>query len=580
MKKRNPFLFLFVVVGLHMLQAQKKDENIGSEVVNVVKPYTASISDAFKVKEVPTLDDEETTKKENITYAIFSFPVASTFTPSKGKAAVVDKSAKEKLFANYATLAAGNYGTVNAALYLTHLFESNSYIATSLRHFSSQGGIKNLLLEDQFYNTALELTYGKKDKQLSYQIDFGYQSQVYNWYGFQSVVMPLTSSGTFIDDINEKQKYNTLYLGGSLAFNEGVMNNMEVQFNHFTDAFASSENQLSLKPSFGFDFLNEKIKTNVIIDYVKGNFQKDYYDVSAINYGFTNIGFNPSFAIHDKELSVNLGATFFYSMSNGSGTNKFFMYPSITASLKVVGDLMIAFAGAEGSLKQNTYRELVDANNFLSPTLNIAPTDARYDVYAGLKGKLANSVSYTVKASYLNEGNKALFASNTFNSFNANTEGYTFGNSFGLVYDDVKTVSLFGELKADFSQNVAFSINGTLAKYTTKNEQSAWNLPAMKLSSNLRYTISPKWETGVNVFYVGQRKDREQYSFDGLIFMNDEVQLPGYVDLNAHVNYKHSDRLTFFLKGNNLASQNYQKWLGFPVQGIQVLLGANFKFDF
>lgn len=289
----------------------KKDENIGSEVVNVVKPYTASISDAFKVKEVPTLDDEETTKKENITYAIFSFPVASTFTPSKGKAAVVDKSAKEKLFANYATLAAGNYGTVNAALYLTHLFESNSYIATSLRHFSSQGGIKNVLLEDQFYNTALELTYGKKDKQLSYQIDFGYQSQVYNWYGFQSVVMPLTSSGTFIDDINEKQKYNTLYLGGSLAFNEGVLHNMEVQFNHFTDAFASSENQLSLKPSFGFDFLNEKIKTNVIIDYVKGNFQKDYYDVSAINYGFTNIGFNPSFAIHDKELSVNLGATFF-----------------------------------------------------------------------------------------------------------------------------------------------------------------------------------------------------------------------------------------------------------------------------
>jgi outer membrane cobalamin receptor len=180
----------------------------------------------------------------------------------------------------------------------------------------------------------------------------------------------------------------------------------------------------------------------------------------------------------------------------------------------------------------------------------------------------------------LNEGNKALFVSNTYNAFNPNTEGYTFGNSFGLVYDDVKTVSLFGELKADFSQKVAFSINGTLANYTTKTEQNAWNLPTVKLSSNFRYTISPKWETGANVFYVGQRTDREQYSFDGLITMNEEVQLDGYVDLNAHVNYNHSDRLTFFLKGNNLASQNYQKWLGFPVQGIQVLLGANFKFDF
>jgi hypothetical protein len=28
---------------------KRREENIGSEVVNVVKPYTAAISDAFKV---------------------------------------------------------------------------------------------------------------------------------------------------------------------------------------------------------------------------------------------------------------------------------------------------------------------------------------------------------------------------------------------------------------------------------------------------------------------------------------------------------------------------------------------------
>ncbi len=580
MKNHNIILFVLVCVGLQLSHAQKKDENIGSEVVNVVKPYSASISDAFKVKEVPTLDDDETTKKENITYSIFSFPVASTFTPSKGKAAVVEKSAKEKLFANYATLGAGNYGTINTDLYLTHLFDSNNYIATSIKHLSSQGGIKNVLLDDHFYNTAFELTYGKKANQFSWNIDLGYQNQVYNWYGFQSVTMPLTQTGSFLDGINEKQKYNTLFLGGTIAINDSFLDHINLKFNHFTDAFASIENQLSLKPYFAFDFLDEKIKTNIILDYVKGNFQKGYFDSTPINYGFTNIGFNPSFQINNDDLSINLGASFFYSMANGTGTNKFFIYPSVTASLKVVGDFMIAFAGVEGSLKQNTYRELVDTNNFLSPTLNISPTDSRYDMYAGLKGKLANSVSYTVKASYLNEGIKPMFASNTYNSFNTNTEGYTYGNSFGLVYDDVKTLSIFGELKADFSQNVTFSVNGTFSNYTTKSEAEAWNLPNFKLSSNFVYTISPKWETGFNLFYIGQRKDREIYSFDGFIVMNNSIQLDGYMDLNAHLNYKHSDRLTFFIKGNNLASQNYQKWMGFPVQGIQVLLGANFKFDF
>ena len=78
--------------------SQKKDENIGTEVVNVVKPYTPTISDAFKVKETPVIEDEVNTDKEEIKYNIVSVPGASTFTPAKGKAAAVDKAAKEKIF--------------------------------------------------------------------------------------------------------------------------------------------------------------------------------------------------------------------------------------------------------------------------------------------------------------------------------------------------------------------------------------------------------------------------------------------------------------------------------------------------
>jgi hypothetical protein len=44
---------VIVLLGTQITFAQKKDENIGTEVVNVVKPYTPTISDAFKVKETP-----------------------------------------------------------------------------------------------------------------------------------------------------------------------------------------------------------------------------------------------------------------------------------------------------------------------------------------------------------------------------------------------------------------------------------------------------------------------------------------------------------------------------------------------
>jgi hypothetical protein len=64
---------------------QKKEENIGSEVVNVVKPYTAAISDAFKVPETPVLDDEGMQKKKPLIF-YFLFSCCFYFTPSKGKA--------------------------------------------------------------------------------------------------------------------------------------------------------------------------------------------------------------------------------------------------------------------------------------------------------------------------------------------------------------------------------------------------------------------------------------------------------------------------------------------------------------
>ncbi|MBN8567800.1 MAG: TonB-dependent receptor, partial [Flavobacteriales bacterium] len=59
-----------------------------------------------------------------------------------------------------------------------------------------------------------------------------------------------------------------------------------------------------------------------------------------------------------------------------------------------------------------------------------------------------------------------------------------------------------------------------------------------------------------------------------------KVTLDSYLDMNANVGYKYNERLTLFLKGNNLFNQAYERWMNFPAQQIQVVLGANYKFDF
>ena len=566
---------VLLLVSIHTL-AQKKDENIGTEVVNVVKPYTPTISDAFKVKETPTLDDDDTSKKENIQYNIFSFPVASTFVPSKGKAANVDKSAEEKIFSNYLTLAAGNFGAINTELFVTEKISNSDYFGGMLRHSSSQGGIKDVVLDDKFSNTSLDLSYGSRSRALSWNADLGYQHQVYNWYG----IHPGIFNDATINSIDEQQTYHTLYLGGRLDLGESILKESTFKFSRFWDAFNSGENRFVAKPTMEFDLIAQKFKVDFLLDYVNGTFDKGYYSGSSYKYGFTNIGFQPSIKIKKDDLLVNVGVGFIYSAAQESGESKFFIYPQVTGSYKVVGNLMIAYAGIEGSLKQNSYHDFVQENFFVSPTLGIAPTDQKYDVYIGLKGKLANSVGYNVRASYLNEENKALFKSNLLDYFNSNTEGYTFGNSFEVVYDNVKTLSFFGELKADFSKNISFGINGTFSSYNSDLEQEAWNLPNIKLATTLDVTITPKWYAGTSLFFVGERNDIFRQASVIIDYPIENITLKSYFDLNMHVGYKYSDRFTFFLKGNNLANQNYQRWSNYPVQGLQILGGASYKFDF
>jgi outer membrane receptor protein involved in Fe transport len=220
----------------------------------------------------------------------------------------------------------------------------------------------------------------------------------------------------------------------------------------------------------------------------------------------------------------------------------------------------------------------VTENPFLSPTLiDMRPSSTQYNAFAGLKGKLANNVNYNLTGSYLNEKDKALFKSNNYTEDFSN-QNYAYGNSFGVVYEDIRTLRFYAELKADFSENVTFGINGTFNSYKTDAPVEAWNLPSMKLSSNLDVNITKQWYAGLNVFYVGERKDMQANTDLGTDPVL--VTLKSYFDANAHLGYKHNERLTLFLKLNNIGNQAYEKWLNYPVQGFQVLIGGNYKFDF
>lgn len=562
--------------------AQKKDSSIGSEVVNVIGTYTPTISDAFKVKETPSFEDETLNNKEEIKYAILSFPVASTFTPNKGSAANVERAKNEKFFSNYASLGIGNYGTILGELYMTHAISQNQFIGGMLKHHSSQGGIKDAVLDDFFYDTSIDLTYATQEKDYRWNADVGFRNQMYNWYGLPVDYAAFTESQ--FQSIDEKQTYNSFYLGGKLSMNESIFNSAEVYYKRFWDAQTGAENRFWIKPSFDIEISEIKVKTDVIADFVGTNFDKSTTGLaSEINSSFFNFGVQPSIVYQQEELSLKIGVGLFYSAGKvlEESESKLYFYPQVQASYKVVGDLMIAYAGIEGGLKQNSYADFVDENPFIAPMQIIAPTDKSFDFYIGLKGKLADNIAYNLRGAYQNENGKALFYTE-YQEGDSNLQGYAFGNSMNIMYSDLRTFSLFGELKSDITKDISLFLNGTFSTFTTEDDQEAWYLPSMKISAGVDANLTDKLTLNANLFFVGKRDALFVYDAQDPLIDSERktIALDGYIDLNLGANYKYNDRLGLFIKLNNLADQKYQNWVNYHVQGIQVLAGANYKFDF
>ncbi|TXE10524.1 TonB-dependent receptor [Gelidibacter salicanalis] len=574
MLNKIKYIFTLAVVTSAATVAQERTKDtLDTEVVTVVKAYTPTVADAFKIKETPVLDDDTNTTKKEIKYNIFSIPVASTFTPAKGKAATVNKAKAVKLYDNYASLGLGTYTSILGEVYLNHELGRGEHIGGSLTHHSSSGGIDEVLLDDDFIDTQLNVNYSKKLRDLSWTVDAGGLYQKFNWYGLPQ---PYFNAAT-AETIDGNHAFHGGNVGGKVKLHDYLLKDASARYRRFGDNQGSGENRFVVKASADLPIQDELISTEVMVDYISGSFERDFYTNTAVDYGNVAFGIAPSYQLTQDDLTLNLGVKLVYMNDTEASDGSFFIYPNITASYRLIDELMIAFGGLEGGLNQNSYYDLAQVNPYVSPTLYITPTDQKYKGYVGLKGKLSNSIGYSVNGGYMNEANKALYMANPV--VIGATEDYQHGNSFGVVYDDVKTISFAGEVNVDVNRNFKLGVKAEYFSYSTDAQAEAWNLPNLKASLFLDYQIDENWFAGAGLFYVGERQDQYHVTnFSGPIMQ--KMTLDSYFDANAHVGYRLNDQLSFYIKANNIANQEYQRWLNTPVQGIQALAGATYQFDF
>lgn len=558
-----PIFFLTVFT-----MTAQDDDDLKTEEVNIVKPYTPKIKDAFKIKKNPVISASEISSKKEVTYTINSFPVASTFTPSKGQAQEVAKKKRALIYENYASVGFGNYTTPKIEAFVHTSTTRYNDIGARFNFHASQGGLNDVALDNDFIDTSISAYYKNSVNDFDWKTGVKYHYQKQNWYGLPSE-NSLTDAQ--IKQIDPEQVYNGFNIDGDITYYDATFTGVKINMNLFTDAYNSSEFQALVVPKFEFGILNEWLKTDLRLEYITGSFDQNYLNTNALNYSFYNLGFGAKLPLDFDLLHIDLGGRLVYTVDATNDAAKLFLYPDVTATYELIQNIMTIYTSATGDLHQQSYQKFVHDNLYVSPTLRIDRTHEKYKAKLGLKGKLASNMSFNMYTSYKDENNKPLYKLNTL--FPTIKNNYHYANSFTVVYDDVQTLAFAGELSYDFSK--AFKLGGSLNYniYKTSLQDEAWNLPTLKSSVFAKYDAN-KISVGTNLFIVGERKD--QYVDDSTIT---KITNKSYIDLNVNIGYRFTSRLHAFINGNNLFGNNYQKITNYNVQGIQVLGGVTYKFD-
>lgn len=584
MKKYSFVLILIMSLGQVFSQKKPKKKDSIVEVINVITSYTPTISDAFKIKKTPKIILSNTTSKKKLSYSIFSAPVASTFVPKSGVVKGIDVGKKERLFDNYLALGFGNYTTpfIEFFLHQNRKFETDYGIY--LKYTSSENGVKNTFLNNEFSTLNLGGFYLKEERGFTWKIGGNMYQKQYNWYGLPNI----SFDNNTINSIAAEQTYGFYEVESEVVFENSYFDNIKGALSLFDDKFGSKEVGFLLKPSLkiplGFISKNlSELELQTNINYLQGEFEQNYLNNSNIKYSFFNLGIHPVYRVNWNKLSIKLGSKIYLTSDIENSLTDILAYPDLEITYPVIPNLINFYAGAGGDLYMNSFQKFSEQNPFVSPTLFLTQTNEQYNLFGGINGTISSNISFNVKASYKSDEDHALFVRNNSKSngvFNASTSllGYEYGNSFNVFYDDISTLSIFGEIEIDASKR--FSIGATIQtnSYSTTFQQEAWNLPKIEGAIYGKYKNN-NWYANANIFFVGSRMD-VQYNGTFPSTIASIESLDAFTDMNLNGGYHFSDFFSAFIKLNNILGTDYDRYANYNVLGFQVLAGITYKFDF
>ena len=564
MKKLNQ-LVLIGLVATGNAFAQPTD--IGSVEVSITDKYKAKVADANMYLDFPSFKDT-TTAKLDVKYQIYSEPVDVLFRPKSLPPLRIKNVKLDKLPNGLVRFGYGFYNTPLAEVYYNSGRSSKYNFGFGARHYSTQNGVDGLIYENNaISNNLLNAHLNRFFKGLAWNTNATAKFDRVSYYGVDRVPTGEVIQENLDPDANWYRQFGIQ--SQLLSTNGKSMNWLQklgLNYYNLSDDYSTAENRLQLLSRIDIPAGDNRIKTDLNLSY----FRTDYDSTSKFSLSNLSFQFHPKITTTINNWSFDFGINLYYNSDFNSTelelSNYFFFTPEVIVRYPIVKDVLITYAGIEGKLDQNTVKTLVRDNPYINPGQLLKPSK-NTDLFIGMNGILSSSTSFNLKGGFMSTVDQALYYRNPFYYFDSIQPG------INVLYDKVDRFYVRGELALNFRNNLQVNLNGELNSYETNGEAEPWHLPAFTAGLNSVYTLKNKLKFRADLDYIGER-----VAFSKIVNLDLPNTLKGYVDLGLGIEYLYNSRISAFINANNLLNSDYDYYLGYRTQNVNVLFGLSYQF--
>ena len=469
------------------------------------------------------------------------------------------------LTGNFVKAGIGNYGTFYGRGYFHSTRNTDHAYGLDVKHVNSLSGPvdrKNSGLAQTSAHLIGELYRGTAA--FGAEVDGGREQ--YNFYGYEKAA----NGGEFLKpnagDI--KQVFNRFGVK-AYAHNRDpdqiLQYDASVGYKYWSDSYAASENNLTLNGKVGYALGESgRITLNAEGSYIT---EKDLVSRTR-----TFAQATPAYEYTTKRLSFVLGATVGYSSDTTNDVSSAVVYPAVRVGYAVAPEKFLLYAGLGGALQRVTRYDLTTENPWLNRGLEVADTHRGPTAYAGFSSTPVRGLEFNARATYARDRNLYFYLNNSIDP-----------TRFDLVYDEEPTMvlNLHGELLYNAAEK--FRLGGRLDynRYELKILAQPFHRPELQGSVFGTYNVFDKLMLGAEAYFYSasygisyapatapdKPRIADFYRSTNPIF-----------DLNLRADYRITPKISIFAMGNNLANQQYQRFYGYPVKGINAIGGATYAF--